>query len=288
MLWCGHRVPFTLLGGYLGAGKTTILNHLVRHGSTRRLVVLVNDIGAVNVDASLVAAHDGATLTLTNGCVCCSIAEEVGPLLEQIRSMAPPPDQVVMELSGVAQPARVAPWASTAGFRLDGVVVVVDADQVESQLARIDIGDVVRAQLAAADLVLLTKTDLVTDSGASARSAVAVETDAPVIDVVDGVIDPDVALGVGRRETLAVEGPDLPPRSDRAYRVTHRRFAGGSRADLERMIDQFPESVLRVKGLLRCSDVDHPIEVNVVGRRRRLLSRPDLDDGDGVLVVIER
>ena len=67
MLWNGRRVAFTLLGGYLGAGKTTIINHVVRHAGGRRIVVLVNDLAAVGVDAALIADHDGTTLTLTNG-----------------------------------------------------------------------------------------------------------------------------------------------------------------------------------------------------------------------------
>ncbi len=282
----GRRVPFTLLGGYLGAGKTTILNHLIRHADGRRLVVLVNDIGAVNVDASLVARHDGTTLTLTNGCVCCSIADEVGPTLEQIRALDPPPDHVVMELSGVAEPARVAPWASTPGFRLDGVVVAVDAEQIRLQAERPDIGDTVRAQLGAADLVVLTKTDLVADDGASARSQVAGLTAAPVVTAVDGHVEPGVILGVDRTAPPETVGAAASPEQPVGHRVGSIRF-DGTRAELERLLDQLSPSVLRAKGLLRCRDTDVPIEVNVVGRRRRLQPRPDLSGGGDVIVVIE-
>ena len=104
-------VPFTLLGGYLGAGKTTLVNRLLAT-TDRRLVVLVNDVGAINVDVALIASHDGETLTLSNGCVCCAIADDLGPALERVRELAAgpnPPEQVIMELSGVAEPARVAP-----------------------------------------------------------------------------------------------------------------------------------------------------------------------------------
>ena len=118
------RIPFTLLGGYLGAGKTTLLNRLLVDAHGQRIAVLVNDVGAVNVDAALIADHDGETLELTNGCVCCAIADDFVTTLERVRAMAPKPDRVVMELSGVAEPARLVPWANTTGFRLDGVVVV--------------------------------------------------------------------------------------------------------------------------------------------------------------------
>ena len=153
-LWDGRRAPFTLLGGYLGAGKTTIINHVVRHAGGRRLVVLVNDVAAVNVDAALIADHDGTTLSLTNGCVCCAIADDFAQTLEQIRSMPEPPDQVLMELSGVGEPARVAPWASTAGFRLDGIVVVADADQIVDLSSREYVADTIAAQLVSYMVIL--------------------------------------------------------------------------------------------------------------------------------------
>ena len=179
----GHRVPFTLLGGYLGAGKTTIVNHVVRNAGGRRLVVLVNDLAAVNVDAALIADHDGTTLSLSNGCVCCAIADDFAQTLEQIRAMPETPDHVLMELSGVGEPARVAPWASTAGFRLDGIVVVADADQIAELIEREYLGDTIAAQLRSADIVLLTKTDLAADAGAAARSLIGVRSRAPIIEV---------------------------------------------------------------------------------------------------------
>ena len=111
------RPSHTLLAGYLGAGKTTVVNRVVAAAGGRRIVVLVNDVGAIDVDAALIAEHDGTTLSLTNGCVCCALADDFTETLELVRAMDTPPDHVLMELSGVAEPARVAPWANTAGFR---------------------------------------------------------------------------------------------------------------------------------------------------------------------------
>lgn len=288
MLWNGRRVPFTLLGGYLGAGKTTIINHVVRHGAGRRLVVLVNDVAAVNVDAALIADHDGTTLSLTNGCVCCAIADDFAQTLEQIRAMPEPPDQVLMELSGVGEPARVAPWASTAGFRLDGIVVVADADQIVELASREYVGDTIGVQLAAADVVALSKTDLSIDGGAAARILVGEHTQAPIIEVRNGVVDVDVVLGVGRRPAAS---PAASPQV-LDYDTSVVDVGVPTVAELERLLADLPGDVIRAKGLIRCSDVEVPVEAHVVGGRRTVRTRPDLvaerTDPRIVLILLSR
>lgn len=274
------RTPFTLLGGYLGAGKTTLLNRLLTAPTLdgRRVAVLVNDVGAVNVDAALIVDHDGPTLTLTNGCVCCAVTDDLTGTLEEVRRLSPPPDHVVMELSGVGEPARLAAWANTAGFRLDGIVVMADADQIVELAARRFVGDTVRSQLASADLVVLSKTDLALDVGA-ARRFVAEWTEAPVVDSTD--VDPAVLFGIGG---VAPAYPD-DVRPDR-HRVETVEVPEVLRAELAALVDGLPGEVIRAKGLVRCVDVPSPVEVQVVGRRRTLRDRPDLVDGHGAIVVI--
>ena len=286
MLWNGDRVPFTLLGGYLGAGKTTVVNHVVRHAGGRRIVVLVNDLAAVNVDSALIADHDGTTLMLTNGCVCCAIADDFAQTLEQIRAMPEPPDHVLMELSGVGEPARVAPWASTTGFRLDGIVVVADADQIVELASREYVGDTIVEQLRAADLVLLTKTDLAADGGAAARSLISGHCGAPLIEVVEGAIDTDIVLGIERA------GAPLSPPSTQvgAYETTVIDVGSATLAELEQLLADLPPHVIRAKGLVACSDQDVPVEAHVIGTRRSVRRRPDLaiDRAQNRLVIISR
>lgn len=292
MLWNGHRVPFTLLAGYLGAGKTTVVNHLVRNPLGRRLVVLVNDVAVINVDAALIADHVGTTLSLTNGCVCCAIADDFAQTLEQIRAMPEPPDHVLMELSGVGEPARVAPWANTAGFRLDGIVVVADTDQIVELADRDYIGDTIAAQLAAADLVLATKVDLAADAGAAARSLIRSVTPAPIIEIVNGAIDIDVVLGLDPSRTVSSR---MVPGTDRHHATPDGRYETsvvdvgvGTLAELEHLLAGLPPDVIRAKGLVRCSDQDAPVEAHAVGRRRAVRRRGDLDlsRADNRLVVI--
>jgi G3E family GTPase len=152
-------IPVTIIGGYLGAGKTTLINRLLRKPLDRTLGVLINDFGAINVDAELIAAHDGETLTLTNGCVCCSIADGFGNALERLRDSTI--DHVVVEASGAAVPSKVADIAETwPGYRLAGTRVLVDATDWRRQLTDKYIGHLVRAQLHGAGLRLVTKLDL--------------------------------------------------------------------------------------------------------------------------------
>lgn len=282
-LWAGRRAPFTLLGGYLGAGKTTIVNHLVRAAGGRRIVVLVNDVGAIDVDAALIAEHEGATLSLTNGCVCCAIADDFTETLEFVRAMPEPPDHVLMELSGVAEPARVAPWANTAGFRLDGIVVAADADQLVELAARDYIGGTIDEQLRVADLVLLTKTDLCADEGVDARRFVAERSAAPVVEVVDGRVDVDIVLGLHRREGV----PDPGAAEHTGYATSIVDPGAPTRVELEQLVAELPAEVVRAKGLVACRDEEAPFEVHVVGRRRVVRARPDLAAGRaGEIVTI--
>ena len=127
----------------------------------RPIAVLVNDIGAVNVDAALVRTRTTDTIELTDGCVCCEMTEGIGVAFNALRQRPTPPDHVVIELSGAANPGRVAPWGNSPGFRLDGVVVTVDALAAAGIDAEPVEGPRFREQLAWADLAVLTKADLV-------------------------------------------------------------------------------------------------------------------------------
>jgi len=126
------RIPMVVLGGWLGSGKTTLLNRLLRASGGERFAVVVNDVGAVNLDAELVAARDGATVELTNGCVCCSIGDSLALTLRDLVLSDRPPDRLVIEASGVAEPDRVAAYGDRRRIRLDGVVVAVDGTRAGS------------------------------------------------------------------------------------------------------------------------------------------------------------
>src|SRR3546814_17999490 len=107
------RIPLTVIGGFLGAGKTTLLNRLLRQ-SGRRYIVLVNDFGAVNIDAALIASHDGSTINLANGCVCCPMADGLAEALLRVLDAQVRPEHIVIDASGVGGPWQLAGHALAA------------------------------------------------------------------------------------------------------------------------------------------------------------------------------
>ena len=203
------NIPVTIIGGYLGAGKTTLINRLLSGPLDRTLGVLINDFGAINIDAEMIAAHDGETLTLTNGCVCCSIANDFGSALERLRESRL--DHVLVEASGAAVPAKVADIAETwPGYRLAGTRVLVDATDWRRQLKDKYIGHLVRAQLRGAGLRLVTKLDLASQPD-SELDAIRCEFGRAQPSI-NGRIEPELILGddqagAARDGDLATEAP---------------------------------------------------------------------------------
>ena len=156
-------IPVTVIGGYLGAGKTTLVNHVLR-SSDERIAVIVNDFGEISIDEDLIVAADSDKLTLANGCICCTLADGFAAALMQIRSAGTLPQRLLIEASGVADPAQIAAYGHTPGLRLDAVVVLADAEQIRRQANDRWVADTVRRQLATADLLVLNKIDLLGDA----------------------------------------------------------------------------------------------------------------------------
>jgi G3E family GTPase len=176
-------LPVTIIGGYLGAGKTTLLNRMLTGDHGRRIAVIVNDFGALNVDASLVASHAGDTIALSNGCICCSASDGTGEAIARILSRGDAFDHIVIEASGVAEPGKVARNAAAFRLPLDGVIVLADAEQLPDQVANRYTGRSVVAQLRQADLVVINKTDLA-DADRLSETRAVVERHAPGATVV--------------------------------------------------------------------------------------------------------
>ncbi len=174
-------IGFTCVGGYLGSGKTTLLNDLLATASGQRYAVVVNDFGDINIDASLIASHDGDTIELSNGCICCSLAGDFGEVMADIASREPPVDHVIVEVSGVGDPWQLTPWGQTPGFDLCGVVVVIDLERAGQLTSDKFVGDTVRKQLEQADLIVATKADLLDADAVPDRLAlVASHSGSPV------------------------------------------------------------------------------------------------------------
>ena len=151
-------LPLSVIGGFLGAGKTTLINRLLTADHGLRLAVLVNDFGAINIDASLLKSARKDTIELTNGCVCCTMSGDLFYAIGDMLDRTPRPDHVIVEASGIADPARIAAVAlAERDLRYAGIVTVVDALNFPRYLADPRIADQVRAQITCADLLAVSK-----------------------------------------------------------------------------------------------------------------------------------
>lgn len=154
------RLPLTIVSGYLGAGKTTLINRLLAEDHGLRLLVLVNDFGAVNLDAATIRSAGGETLALTNGCVCCTMEGDLFAALDTALNLAERPDHILVEASGIADPAAIAATAiAEAEISYGGIVTLVDALNAPALLADPETASHVTQQIRAADLTLITRAE---------------------------------------------------------------------------------------------------------------------------------
>ena len=223
------KVPVTIITGFLGAGKTTLIRHVLENARGRRLALVINEFGDVGVDADILKScgvencAEENIIELANGCLCCTVADDFIPAIEALLARNPPPDQIIVETSGLALPkplVKAFDWpAIRARLTVDGVIAVVDgaavaagrfADNPEklaaqrAQDASVDhdnpLEEVYEDQLNCADLIVLNKADLM-DAATLARVTADINAATPravkVIAVRDGRIDPALLLGLG-------------------------------------------------------------------------------------------
>src|ERR1700691_1278524 len=192
-----ESTPVTVLTGFLGAGKTTVLNHLLRQSELARTAVLVNEFGEIGIDHLLVEKLDENTVLLNAGCLCCTVRGDLTRVLREIlpRARRDEISRIIIETTGLADPAPILPTLMTdpvvtSAYRLDGVVTVIDAVGGVANLA--ERPEAMR-QIAMADRIVLTKTDLA-DPALLLQRIDALNPGAPVITAQHGAIDPAAIL----------------------------------------------------------------------------------------------
>ncbi|MEY8829124.1 GTP-binding protein [Sedimentitalea sp. XS_ASV28] len=249
-------LPLTIVSGYLGAGKTTLINRLLAEDHGMRLAVIVNDFGSINIDESLITAQGDDMIALTNGCVCCTISDDLFSALGSVLDRTDRPDHLIIEASGIADPAAIASTAiAEPELGYAGIVTLVDAQNIDSLLEDTSVAPQVVQQITAADLVLLTKSE--------AADAALVDRLAAI-----GARDPRVLDDTSLAPLLF----DIPPRERGMSQHAHPAYARWkhdsdmviSRRDMGEKLANRPHGLYRLKGFVLTDDGGY--EVHVVGQ----------------------
>ena len=325
------KTPVTIITGFLGAGKTTLLRHILANAGGRRLALIINEFGDVGVDGELVQGCADAVcpresiIELSNGCICCTVADDFVPAVTALLAREPKPDHIVIETSGLALPkplVKAFDWPDLrTRLTVDGVIAVVDAaavaegrfaddpERVAAQRAAdpsLDhdnpLEEVYEDQLLCADLVVLNKADLVPGEkldALRAEIAGALPRAVKIVFAREGAIDPDILLGV-----KAMAEDDLAARPSH-----HDAEDGHDHDDFDTFVVTIPPTVepegliarltraaeahdiLRIKGFVAIEGKPMRMLVQGVGKRfRRDFDRPWGADEDRAsrLVVIAR
>jgi len=301
------KLPATVITGFLGAGKTSMIRHLLETANGKRLALIINEFGDLGIDGEILKScgiegcAEDDVVELTNGCICCTVADDFVPVLEALLNRDQPPDHIVIETSGLALPKPLIKAFNWPEIRtrvtVDGVVAVIDGeamaagrfatdpDAVEAE-RRADgaldhdspLEELFEDQLACADLVVLNKTDLLDEAALAAVSGALSAKLRPAVKLLratHGTVDAGVLLGLG----AAAEG-DLdarPSHHDDAEDHDHDDFesfdvALGEVADPLDLIARLKavvaaHDILRVKGFVAVAGKDMRLVVQGVGPR---------------------
>ncbi|MCP5363771.1 MAG: cobalamin biosynthesis protein CobW [Hyphomicrobiales bacterium] len=301
------KTPATVITGFLGAGKTTLIRHLMKNANGRRLALVINEFGDLGVDREILLGcgiencAEGDMIELANGCLCCTVADEFVPTMEKLLDRATPPDHILIETSGLALPkplVKAFQWPDIRSrVTVDGVISIIDARAVASGRFADD-PDALRAerladpaldhdeplaelfadQIACADLIVLNKTDLINASEASCVNSILEQTKRPMAKVVPtafSALDPRIVLGLS-----AAAEADIDARwshHDAEDDHDHDDFHSfvielGAIENADALADRISTAVtahdiLRVKGILNVPDKPMRCVIQGVGAR---------------------
>ncbi|MDE4304067.1 cobalamin biosynthesis protein CobW [Phaeobacter gallaeciensis] len=304
-----NKIPVTVVTGFLGAGKTTLIRHLMQNPQGKRLAVLVNEFGTAGVDGDILKScadencPENNIVELANGCICCTVADDFIPTIEALMALPETPEHILIETSGLALPKpllKAFDWpAIRSRITVDGVIALADAeavaagqfapdlDAVQAQREADDsldhetpLSEVFEDQISCADIVLLSKADLAGEEGlAKARAVIEAEAprQLPILPMSEGVIDPRVVLGIGAAAEDDLEA--RPSHHDGHHDHEHDDFESivvemGEVSDPQDLQDRIVNmarnrKILRVKGYVAVEGKPMRMLVQAVGERLR-------------------
>ncbi|MEZ0603613.1 GTP-binding protein [Paraburkholderia sp. IW21] len=285
-----------MLGGYLGAGKTTLLNHVLLNAGQRRVAVLVNDFGDINIDAALIRERTDDVINLENGCICCSIGGRLVDALVKISARPERPELLIIEASGVSDPVKIAQIGLLdRAFRLYGIIVAVDAERIGATFLDPYVGDIVRRQIAGATALVLTKTDLVTEqekvTAMEATSALA--TTSILLESANGSIPLALLFDASAAPRHRTGGLPLAAaeRLNSHQDICSFSFRSDFRLDRKKLKDVFRSlsvPLLRAKGIVWLDHDASPQELHVVGGRILITPFAGRAEAESTIVLIGR
>ena len=286
-------MPVTVLTGFLGAGKTTLVNRMLSEEHGLRIAVLVNDFGEIDVDTELIVGVASQTVSLANGCVCCEVRDDLLAAIDALLMSEAGIDAIVLEASGVAEPMAIARTFIDAAYqerlRLDGIIAVVDAEQLPTQVADPVTSDLVYAQIGCSDLVLLNKIDLADRQRVDAvRAFIGTRLNGVrMIETVHADVPLSVLLGARPQGEINTEDP-----VDHRHRAgfvswVYRRELPFAEELLRDCIAQLPGSVYRIKGFIHSTNhPQHRVLVQAVGIRSDITPFDQWDGADPVSMLV--
>ena len=279
-------VPVLLVTGFLGAGKTTLINRMFANPDGRRLAAVVNDFGAINIDAELISGVTDGVVSLANGCICCTLQGDLLRTLATLLRRAERPDGIVIETSGIADPGEVVRtlmdpviWQAAP---LDTVLCVVDAVRPEV------LGDALcLAQLRAADIVVLAKPDLAGPAAlaASRAAAAAAQPRATTVTAIQGEIPPELLFSDAPARARA-PGP-RGPAADRFETIAWSSDRPVSLPLLQAALGRLAPRLARAKGVIATIEQPgRPLLLQLVGGRATLTSAPPPPPGAAAVRLV--
>lgn len=276
-------LPVTIIGGYLGSGKTTLVNHLLRNANGLRLAVLVNEFGELSIDEDLIEAEDDDIISIAGGCICCSFGNDLTAALMDLAKLNPRPDHILIEASGVAIPGSIVSSISLLNeFSTDGIVVLADAETIQCGVEDKYMGDTIARQLTDADIIVLNKADLVEVNALKATKHWLSEQNdqAVVVETVQGKVPPEVVLASFLERTHSA-GPHIE--ATQLEMVTLKPVGPIDVEELSKTLAEGNLGIIRAKGFATSIDGEKKL-LQVVGRRWE--TSPAVDNfEDGIICL---